>query len=77
LLYKIVSMIPMIYHMIFKYFPSLSARIKEIKDVRKKPEYELTEIIMAGIAMFIFKDGILRPCFVSLYRKDTHMCNIP
>ena len=47
----------LIYHRIHKYFPGLFNRISEIEDVRKKSEYKLTEIIMAGISMFIFKEG--------------------
>ena len=47
----------LIFHRIHQYFPGLFDRIALIEDVRKKSEYKLTEIIMAGIAMFIFKEG--------------------
>ncbi len=47
----------LIFHRVTKYFPGLFDRILEIEDVRKKSKYKLTEIIMAGIAMFIFKEG--------------------
>ena len=47
----------LIFHRVTKYFPGLYDRIQELKDVRKKSKYKLTEIIMAGIAMFIFKEG--------------------
>ena len=46
-----------IFHRVCKYFPGLFNRIQEIKDVRKKSKYKLVEIIMACIAMFIFKEG--------------------
>ena len=39
------------------YFPDLLEKIKEIPDYRKKKEYELVELIMAAIVMFIFKKG--------------------
>ncbi len=39
------------------YFPKLFDRIREIEDYRKRPNYELAELIMAGISMFIFKQG--------------------
>ena len=47
----------LIFHRVCKYFPNLFKRISEIKDVRKKSKYKFVEIIMAGIAMFIFKEG--------------------
>ncbi len=39
------------------FFPDLFDRIREIEDYRKKTKYELTELITACIAMFIFKEG--------------------
>lgn len=39
------------------YFPDLFDKLKEIEDYRKKKEYELTELIFACIAMFLFKEG--------------------
>ncbi len=47
----------LIFHRINRYFPGLCDRIAEIEDVRKKSKYKSVEIIMAGIAMFIFKEG--------------------
>ncbi|OQX08874.1 MAG: hypothetical protein BWK80_47630 [Desulfobacteraceae bacterium IS3] len=40
---------------IHHWFPDLFDKIKEIEDCRKKGFYELTELIMAAIMMFIFK----------------------
>jgi len=40
-----------------QYFPDLIERIGEIEDYRHKSEYHLTELIIACIAMFIFKEG--------------------
>lgn len=31
--------------------------MREIEDYRKKSDYQLAELVMAGIAMFIFKEG--------------------
>ena len=42
---------------IHHFFPDLFDRIREIEDYRKKSEYELAELIIACIAMFIFKEG--------------------
>lgn len=39
------------------FFPHLYEHIREIEDFRKRSDYELVEIIMAVIAMFIFKEG--------------------
>ena len=39
------------------YFPDLSDKIGELKDCRKKKYYELTELIMACVLMFVFKKG--------------------
>ncbi len=47
----------LIFHRIHKYFPGLFNRISDIKDVRKKSKYKITEIVMACVAMFIFKEG--------------------
>ncbi len=38
-------------------FPDLFDRMRQIEDYRKKPEYELAELITACIAMYIFKKG--------------------
>ncbi|KJU84371.1 hypothetical protein MBAV_003432 [Candidatus Magnetobacterium bavaricum] len=43
--------------MIRHFFPDLFEKLRGIKDYRKKSEYELAELIMACIAMFIFKEG--------------------
>jgi hypothetical protein len=37
--------------------PDLFERIREIEDCRKKSEYELAELIVAGIFMMIKKSG--------------------
>ena len=38
------------------FFPDLFDRIRKIEDYRKKSKYELTELITACIAMFLFKE---------------------
>ncbi len=40
---------------IFHYFPDLFDKIGELEDCRKKRHYELTELVMACVPMFIFK----------------------
>ena len=39
------------------HFPNLYKQIGEIPEVRNDPDYSLVEIIMAGVAMFLFKKG--------------------
>ena len=40
------------------FFPDLFDRVRQIDDCRKKTsDYELAELIIAGIAMFLFKEG--------------------
>ncbi|MCP4937239.1 MAG: hypothetical protein GY927_24285 [bacterium] len=39
------------------FFPDLLERIGALTDCRRKSMYELSEIIMAGIALFLFKEG--------------------
>jgi hypothetical protein len=39
------------------HFPDLYAKIEAIPECRKRPDYSLLELIMAGIAMFLFKKG--------------------
>lgn len=37
--------------------PDLYEKIEAIPEVRKQPQYPLLDIIMAGLAMFLFKNG--------------------
>lgn len=46
-----------LYKIIMHYFPDLFEKMKQIEDYRKKRDYELVELIMAAVAMFIFKKG--------------------
>lgn len=46
-----------LYKTILHYFPDLFKKIREIEDYRHRQEYELVELIVASIAMFIFKEG--------------------
>ena len=39
------------------HFPDLYKKIEAIPEVRKQPDYRLVELIMAGLAMFLFKKG--------------------
>ena len=39
------------------FFPDLLERLRELEDCRGKSDYALSEILMAGIALFIFQQG--------------------
>jgi len=39
------------------FFPGLYARLREIEDYRQDPDYKLAAIIIAAIALFLFKCG--------------------
>ncbi len=39
------------------YFPDLIGRLADLPDCRKRKEYSIAELIIGGIAMFIFKEG--------------------
>jgi hypothetical protein len=38
------------------YFPDLLEKLNSLPDIRKRKQYELCEIILAGITLFIFKE---------------------
>ncbi len=46
-----------LYQTIHHCFPDFYERIGELADCRQKSSYELTEIVIAGIALFLFKEG--------------------
>jgi hypothetical protein len=46
-----------LYKTIVHHFPDLFEKIREIEDYRPKRKYELVELIVACIAMFLFKQG--------------------
>jgi hypothetical protein len=46
-----------LYKTIVHHFPDLFEKIREIEDYRPKRKYELVELIVACIAMFLFKKG--------------------
>ena len=39
------------------YFPDLIDRLKELPDYRERKQYQIAELVMGGIAMFLFKEG--------------------
>jgi hypothetical protein len=39
------------------FFPDLLERLRELEDCRRKSDYALSELLMAGIALFIFQQG--------------------
>ena len=42
---------------ILQYFPQLFTRLREIPDCRTRPDYELVELLGAGLFLFVFKQG--------------------
>jgi hypothetical protein len=46
-----------LYKVIVHHFPDLFEKMREIEDCRPKRKYELVELIVACIAMFLFKKG--------------------
>ncbi|RLC00128.1 MAG: hypothetical protein DRI57_32710 [Deltaproteobacteria bacterium] len=56
------------------YFPDLFDRIGELEDCRKKRHYELAEVIMACVFMFIFKKGsrnaMNNECSEDIFRRN-------
>lgn len=54
---KGLKVVQQIFKTITHFFPHLFDEIREIEDYRKKLDYELAELIMACVAMFIFKEG--------------------
>jgi hypothetical protein len=40
---------------IHRHFPDLYRRILELPDYRKRPEYEVRELIVSGLLVFLFK----------------------
>jgi hypothetical protein len=51
------NMVYQLFSTIIHFFPDLFDKIREIEDCRKRVDYELAELIIACIAMFLFKEG--------------------
>jgi hypothetical protein len=54
---KGLRIVQQIFKTIGNEYPALFDELREIEDYRKKSNYELAELIMACVAMFIFKEG--------------------
>lgn len=54
---KGLRVVEQIFKTIVHFFPDLFDNMRKIEDYRKKSDYELAELIMACVAMFIFKEG--------------------
>ena len=39
------------------FFPDLLERLRELEDCRRKSDYALSELLMAGIVLFVFQQG--------------------
>ena len=39
------------------FFPDLLEQLRQLEDCRRKSDYALSEILMAGIALFLFQQG--------------------
>ena len=51
------NLIVRLWKTIVHYFPDLYARLREIPECRTKQEYELIELLGAGLFLFLFKQG--------------------
>jgi len=54
---KDLKIVQQMFKTIVHFYPALFDEMREIEDYRKKSNYELAELIMACVAMFIFKEG--------------------
>lgn len=52
---KGTNLLKLIYQTINNYFPDLFDDLREIKDSRKAPVYDISEIITASLALFFLK----------------------
>ncbi|MBU0560869.1 MAG: hypothetical protein KKG93_15025, partial [Bacteroidetes bacterium] len=39
------------------FFPKFNKSLRKIPDYRKRTDYELSEILMGGISMYLLKEG--------------------
>jgi hypothetical protein len=46
-----------VYKTVKQYFPDLFERMSNFPDYRERKQYQMTELVTAGIAMFLFKEG--------------------
>jgi hypothetical protein len=51
------AMVCELFKTITHFFPDLLERLRELEDCRRKSDYALSEILMAGIALFVFQQG--------------------
>ena len=51
------AMVCELFKTIDHFFPDLFEQLRQIEDCRRRPNYALSEILMAGIALFIFQQG--------------------
>jgi hypothetical protein len=51
------SMVCELFKTINHFFPDLFEQLRQIEDCRRRSDYELSEILMAAIALFIFQQG--------------------
>ncbi len=51
------AMVCELFKTITHFFPDLFEQLRQIQDCRSKSDYELSEILMAAIALFIFQQG--------------------
>ena len=55
---------------IYSGFPHLWDKIMQLSDPRKRKDYSLTELVMGGIMLFVFKEGIHR----NIQRRELAEC---
>ena len=52
--YKLISVLAVV---IRHHFPDFYRQISELPDYRKRPQYEVKELIVSGLLMFLFRLG--------------------
>lgn len=51
------AMVRELYKTIHHFFPNLFEQLRQLEDCRRQSDYTLAELLMAGIVMFVFKQG--------------------
>ncbi len=63
-----------IYKTLHQYFPDLQENLENLPDLRKRKQYKTSELAMAGISMFLFKEGS-RNMYNAVRKEDVFFKN--
>jgi hypothetical protein len=65
------SVISQIFKTLHQYFPSLKTHLASLPDSRRRKQYSTQELAMAGVCMFMLKEGsILSPVINATSKQD-------